>query len=101
MEHEREQGNMDGLGRLAEDDLETNSERLLVDEVACKGHIKTMRAMSLNLGETSLAMLEEIRSALERVDGDKPTKTRVIRLAIATMRKRMSDEGLIVEGQNP
>jgi Na+/phosphate symporter len=92
---------MDGLGRLAEDEFDANRERLQVDEVAHKVHIKNMRSMTLNLGETSLSMLEEIRTALERIDGDKPTRTRAIRLAIATMRKRMSDEGLIVEDQNP
>jgi hypothetical protein len=60
-------------------------------------HTKCVSAMSIRLGDCAETMISEIREALTEIDGEKPTKSRVLRLAVATLRKRMSDEGLLRE----
>lgn len=55
-----------------------------------------MKNICVTLGDRTLEMIDEISDQLEQLDGHKPNRSHVIRMAIATMRKRMSDEGLLV-----
>jgi len=56
-----------------------------------------MSVASFTLTESAMAHLDEMQNAIGDIDGEKPSKSRVVRLAIATLRKRMSDEGLLKE----
>jgi len=60
-------------------------------------HIPSMRLVTLKISPTTETMLSDIADALEKTDGYRPTRSHVFRLAVATMRKRLSDEGLIRE----
>jgi hypothetical protein len=62
-----------------------------------------MALVQVDFGDGTLAMVEEISNALEQTEGHRPTRSHVLRLAVATMRKRMADEGLIrkVESNQP
>lgn len=71
--------------------------RLLLDDVANRDNIGTMSVASFTLSDSASTHLDEIQTALEGIDGEKPSKSRVVRLALATMRKRMSEEGLLKE----
>jgi NaMN:DMB phosphoribosyltransferase len=54
-----------------------------------------MALVQVNFSDGTLSMIEEISVALEAAEGQRPTRTHVLRLAVAGMRKRMADEGLI------
>lgn len=49
----------------------------------------------VTLKQPTLDMCEEIADALERAEGARPNRSHIFRLAIAAMRKRMSDDGLL------
>jgi hypothetical protein len=51
----------------------------------------------ISVEQPTLDMANEIADSLGKVEGKKPSRSHVVRLAIATMRKRMSDEGLLKE----
>lgn len=53
----------------------------------------------ITLEQPTLDMAEEIAKSLGQAEGKKPSRSHVFRLAIAAMRKRMSDEGLLTEPQ--
>lgn len=56
-----------------------------------------MQVINITLEQPTLDMASEIADALEAAEGKRPSRSHVFRLAIATMRKRMSDSGLITE----
>lgn len=60
-------------------------------------NIKTMNIVSVSMGDATLQMADEVADALERVDGFRPSRSHVFRLAMASLRKRMSDDGLLRE----
>lgn len=59
--------------------------------------IGLMNIVSVSMGDATLQMADEVAEALEKADGFRPSRSHVFRLAVAAMRKRMSDEGLISE----
>lgn len=63
-------------------------------------HINDMHRVCVLLGQTTLDMTDEIAAALESSDGTQVTRSHVIRLAIATLRKRMADEGMLEDTAN-
>ena len=54
-----------------------------------------MQTICVTLGDGTMAMLDEISEALEKLDGHRPNRSHVVRMAVATMRKRLSDEGAL------
>jgi hypothetical protein len=52
--------------------------------------------VQLRLGEGTIRILDELAASLESVEGAKVARTRVICLAVAAMRKRMADEGMLI-----
>lgn len=54
-----------------------------------------MHSISITVNDPTINMVTEIAEALRTDDGCKPSRSQVVRLAIAAMRKRMSDEGLL------
>lgn len=55
-----------------------------------------MQTICVTLGDGTMSMLDEISDALEKLDGHKPSRSHVVRMAVATMRKRLSDEGALL-----
>ena len=51
----------------------------------------------ITLEQPTLDMASEIAESLGVAEGKRPSRSHVFRLAIAAMRKRMSDEGLLKE----
>ena len=48
-----------------------------------------MQTICVTLGDGTMAMLSEISDELEKLDGHKPSRSHIIRLAVAAMRKRV------------
>lgn len=60
-----------------------------------------MQVINITLEQPTLDMANEIADALCASEGKKPSRSHIFRLAIAVMRKRMSDEGLLKEPRRP
>jgi len=56
-----------------------------------------MQVINITLEQPTLDMANEIAEALCAAEGIRPSRSHVFRLAIAAMRKRMSDTGLLKE----
>jgi hypothetical protein len=54
-----------------------------------------MKRITLLFGERTLEILDEMAAALAELDGQKPTRSHVLRLGVAALRKRMTDDGML------
>lgn len=54
-----------------------------------------MTHVQVSFPDGTIEMIDELQCAVERNEGYKPTRSQLLRMAVATLRKRMSDEGLL------
>lgn len=56
-----------------------------------------MITQCITMTEQSAESVEEIAEAIRKTDGEKPSRSRVIRMALAELRKSFVERGLISE----
>lgn len=58
-----------------------------------------MNHIQVSFPDSTVEMIEELRGALERTEGYRLTRSQILRMALATLRKRLSDEGMLTRSK--
>ena len=56
-----------------------------------------MAKHTMILGDRTVEMMDSLAEAYDRIDGTKPSRTDVVRMAIAALYKREQDGGVLAE----